>query len=376
MRKTLFLLRLQLLLVFFFTLAPQAQAHNPFELTTTGDVSPAGMTLVTTATRGCALMLLDPKQPRGTAFAPEELPRLAPRLEAAAIELFALTQNGRRLAARSAKVELTVEGEVQLTVVYPAPGAGPLEIAARHVQALGPGYASALTLTQHEPATDLGTAVFTSDAAETVVQVLATTSPNAPPTPREGAGEARLAFTGMFALGVEHILAGVDHLLFLAGLLITCRKARSMLAIVTAFTVAHSITLALAALDWVVLPPSVVEPLIAASIVLVGVENLLRKDVPPARAALCFAFGLVHGFGFAGALRELGLGQNGAPIALPLLGFNLGVEAGQLLVVSLLLPALLLLRKKPRVARWVLPGASACVATAGAYWLLERTVLS
>jgi hypothetical protein len=116
--------------------------------------------------------------------------------------------------------------------------------------------------------------------------------------------------------------------------------------------------------------------LIAASIVFVGIENLVRRDAAPARVALCFAFGLVHGLGFAGALRDLGLGQRGTSIALPLLGFNLGVEAGQLLVVAVLLPALLLLRRKPNLARWVLPTASVCVATAGGYWLLDRTFFS
>lgn len=145
-----------------------------------------------------------------------------------------------------------------------------------------------------------------------------------------------------------------------------------MLLIVTTFTIAHSITLVLAALEWIVLPATVVEPLIAASIMWVGIENLLRGDTPPLRAPLCFAFGLVHGFGFAGALRELGLGQSGTPIALPLLGFNLGVEAGQLLVVAVVLPALLLLRKQPHVSRWVLAIASACIAAAGGYWLLSE----
>jgi hydrogenase/urease accessory protein HupE len=365
---------LRLWLLFFFTVAPPAAAHDPFELTTNGNVSPDGMTLVTTTTRGCALALLDPSSPRGTAFAPEELLRLAPRLEAIATQLFEVSQNGRRLAARSAKAELTVEAEVRLTVVYPPPAVGPLGIVARHVQTLGPAYASALTLTQVEPAAVLGTAVFTSDAPELLVQVLGMTPPQGAPPAASSA--ARIGLARAFVLGVEHILLGFDHLLFLAGLLLACRSARPMVLIVTTFTVAHSITLVLGALNWFVLPASIVEPVIAASIVLVGIENLVRREPPPARAALCFAFGLVHGLGFAGALRELGLGQGGASFALPLLGFNLGVEAGQLLVVAVLLPALLLLRKRQHVARWVLPVASVCVTVAGSYWLLERTLLS
>jgi hydrogenase/urease accessory protein HupE len=353
--------------VFFFTVATHATAHDPFELTTTGDVSPTGMTLVTTATRGCVAALLDPQLPRGTAIVPEELARLAPRLEAVAAQLFEVTQNGRRIAPRSAEVELTVEAEVQLTVVYPAPTTGPLAIEARHVRALGPAYASALTLTQNEAGAVLGTAVFTSEDSQLIVHVLGTDA--APPPLRADRSAATISFARSFFLGVEHILAGFDHLLFLAGLLVACRRARSMLVIVTTFTIAHSITLALAALDWVVLPASVVEPLIAASIVWVGVENLVRRETPPMRAPLCFAFGLMHGFGFAGALRELGLGQSGSPIVRPLLGFNLGVEAGQLLVVAVLLPALLLLRKKPQASRWVQTIASVCVVAAGGYWL-------
>ena len=92
------------------------------------------------------------------------------------------------------------------------------------------------------------------------------------------------------------------------------------------------------------------------------------------RAVLCFAFGLVHGFGFAGALRELGLGRPGAPLVLPLLGFNLGVEAGQLLVVGLIFPLLLLARGKPTLSRWLLPAASLGVTACGLFWLLQRTL--
>jgi hydrogenase/urease accessory protein HupE len=370
-----FLLRFVLAALFVFSVARTAAAHDPFELTTVGRLTPTELTLVTTSTRGCALALTDPRRPRGASFAPEELPRLTPSLEVAGRNLFELTQHGVRILPLSVKAELTVEQELQLTVVYPAPNAGPLQVLARHVQTLGIDYANAFTLTQERPAAVLGAAVFTSDAAQLSVDVLDRVAPSATP-PLGSSGKAHISFGRTFVLGIEHILAGYDHLLFLAGLLIACRRARAMAAIVTAFTLAHSITLALAALDVVSFPASLVEPLIAASIVLVGVENLLLKHAPPARTALCFGFGLVHGFGFAGALRELGLGQNGAPIALPLLGFNLGVEAGQLLVVAVLLPLLLCLRKSPALSRIALPAASLAVAVAGAWWLVDRTLLS
>jgi hydrogenase/urease accessory protein HupE len=369
------LLRVVLTALFVFSVARPAKAHDAFELTTTGRLTPTELTLVTISTRGCGLAFLDPRRPLGTSFSPDELPRLAPSLEAAGRDLFELSQRGVRMVPLSVKAELTVEQELQLTTVYPAPNAGPLHVLAKHVQTLGSGYADAFTLTQTRPDAVLGIAVFTSDAAELSVDVLdVAASAGAPQL--DASSKAQISFGRTFLLGVEHILTGYDHLLFLAGVLLGCRRGRSMVAFASAFTVAHSITLALAALDVVSLPASLVEPLIAASVVLVGIQNLLRPDTPPARSTLCFGFGLVHGFGFAGALRELGLGQNGASIALPLVGFNLGVEAGQLLVVAVLLPLLLQVRKSAAFSRVALPAASWVVAAAGALWLVDRTLLS
>ena len=144
------------------------------------------------------------------------------------------------------------------------------------------------------------------------------------------------------ALGVRHILGGYDHLLFLAALLLGVSRLSSVVTTVTAFTVAHSVTLALAVLGFVRVPGAVVEPLIAASIVFVGIENLVRQP-PGSRWKLTFAFGLMHGFGFAGALQDLGVGAGGA-VATPLASFNLGVEAGQIAVVVLLWPLICGLR--------------------------------
>ena len=139
-------------------------------------------------------------------------------------------------------------------------------------------------------------------------------------------------------LGVEHILTGYDHLLFLAGVLVVLRGWRDVVQTITAFTVAHSITLALATTGLVLIPGRIVEPLIAASIVYVGIENLLR-DVQGSRWKLTFGFGFVHGLGFATVLRDLGVGTNGqGAIALPLASFNAGVEIGQMAVAALLVP--------------------------------------
>jgi hypothetical protein len=153
------------------------------------------------------------------------------------------------------------------------------------------------------------------------------------------AGSAPSSAFAFFRLGVQHILTGYDHLLFLFALLLRGGRLRSLLGIVTAFTIAHSITLALAILGVVVIPPGVVEPVIALSIAYVALENIVRRQAASGRWLVSFVFGLVHGFGFAGALLELGLPPSG--ILGSLLFFNLGVEAGQAMVVAALFPALL-----------------------------------
>lgn len=175
-------------------------------------------------------------------------------------------------------------------------------------------------------------------------------------------------------LGVEHILAGYDHLLFLAGVLVVLRRWRDVLQTITAFTVAHSITLALATTGLVLVPGRIVEPLIAASIVYVGIENLFR-DVQASRWKLTFAFGLVHGLGFATVLRDLGIGADGnGAIALPLVSFNAGVEIGQMAVAALLVPAFWWLGTRPASRIRFAAAWSVLVIVAGSYWLVERIV--
>lgn len=170
-------------------------------------------------------------------------------------------------------------------------------------------------------------------------------------------------------LGLEHIFGGWDHLLFLLGLLLAGGSAKRLLGVVTAFTAAHSITLALAALAIVSLPGRVVEPAIAASIVVVSALNLLRAKAD-GRWALAFAFGLVHGFGFAGALAALALDRRALLPAL--VGFNLGVELGQGALVLAAAPLLELLRRRPAFVRLGLPALSLASLAVGAYWFVQR----
>jgi hydrogenase/urease accessory protein HupE len=196
------------------------------------------------------------------------------------------------------------------------------------------------------------------------------------PAPGQTAPETHPpTFWGFLRLGIAHIWTGYDHLLFLFGLLLVCRSFRSIIGIISCFTVAHSITLALATLGIVNLPSGLVEPMIAASIFYVGVENLARRGAEPkGRWALTFGFGLIHGFGFASALRELGIGSHGHGIAMPLLTFNLGVEIGQVSIAAVVLPIVWQLRKNAGFVRYGVPILSAIVALAGLYWFLQRTV--
>jgi len=174
---------------------------------------------------------------------------------------------------------------------------------------------------------------------------------------------------GFVRLGVAHILTGYDHLLFLFALLIGAADFWRVLGIVTAFTLAHSITLSLAALGFVHAPGAVVEPLIAASIVWVAVGNLFGQSRPWDRLAVTFLFGLVHGLGFADALSQLAL--SGWPMARALIGFNFGVELGQAVAVGVALPVLLYVGTLKRAALMVRT-ASFSVAMVGACWFVER----
>lgn len=180
------------------------------------------------------------------------------------------------------------------------------------------------------------------------------------------------SFSSFLLLGVEHILTGYDHLLFLFALLLVCRNFKSAIQIITCFTIAHSITLAAATFDVVQMSSRVVEPLIAASIVYVGVENLIQPDGPKGRWILTFAFGLIHGLGFASVLRDLGIAAGKTGVAVPLVAFNLGVELGQIAVASVLLPVIWRLRSQPMFLRRGVPVCSALVALAGIYWFVQR----
>lgn len=182
------------------------------------------------------------------------------------------------------------------------------------------------------------------------------------------AGGLAATFRRFFVLGVEHIATGYDHVLFLLALLLVGGGFRSLLAIVTAFTVAHSVTLTLAVLDVVQLPPRLVESVIALSIAWVALENLLIDDAR-GRWRITFGFGLMHGFGFAAILRAMHLPREG--LVASLLAFNLGVEFGQLAIVLAAYPVMAVIQRSAR-RRLVIVLASGVILVLALTWFAER----
>ncbi|MGR3571659.1 HupE/UreJ family protein [Brevirhabdus sp.] len=198
-----------------------------------------------------------------------------------------------------------------------------------------------------------------------------------PPIPRTGSAKkpAWGVFLDYIGIGYIHIVPlGLDHILFVLGLFLLSARMRPLLIQITSFTLAHTVTLALGVLGIVTLPPAIVEPLIAASIVYVAIENILMKELSPWRPLVVFGFGLLHGLGFAAVLGEIGL--NPAQFVLGLVGFNIGVELGQLSVVAVAFLAVgLWFRNKPWYRSRITVPASLVIAAIAAFWVVQRTVL-
>lgn len=177
-------------------------------------------------------------------------------------------------------------------------------------------------------------------------------------------------------LGFTHILPyGLDHILFVLGLFLLSPKLKPLLWQISAFTVAHSITLSLAMFNVITIPSEIVEPVIALSIVFIAVENIVTKDLKPWRIVIIFLFGLIHGLGFAGVLKELGLPQSQFVNAL--ICFNVGVELGQVTVVLIAYCAvgLWFQSKKWYRERIIIPG-SLIIAVIASYWTIQRIFFS
>jgi hypothetical protein len=295
-----------------------------------------------------------------------ELPD-AERLEAALDALASgleLESGGRRLS---------VKGEDRGSLAATASPSGEVSATRTVRYALSPGAAS-LALRQ---ALDIG---------PFVVRAFAIEGPEAPvhwalgggSTPVEirldrfvGAPSRWTVFRQYLALGFTHILPkGLDHILFVLGLFLLAPRWKPLLLQVSAFTVAHTLTLAASIYGVVRLSPSLVEPAIALSIVWIAIENLATSELKPWRLALVFGFGLLHGLGFAGVLTELGLPRERFLAAL--LSFNLGVEAGQLAVIASAFVLVGAVRRREWYRRVVVGPASLAIAAVGLWWFVER----
>ena len=279
-------------------------------------------------------------------------------VEKLATRILEVRFDGEPVPGERPVVELDEENNVHLRVSWPRPTAERIEIRSTFIASLPVGHR------QHLSLVDAQGKILRERFLDATVNRIETSL--TAPTTEQG------PFWQFLALGVEHILIGYDHILFLLALLVVGGSFWTAAGIITSFTVAHSITLALATFDLVQLPSSVVEPLIAASIVYVGFENLFRRR-PSRRWLLTFAFGLIHGLGFAAVLRELGVGVGGSVVA-PLLGFNLGVEVGQICIALVVLPLVWKLGQFPKHAVRFATAASVAVMATGAYWLVERTL--
>jgi len=188
-----------------------------------------------------------------------------------------------------------------------------------------------------------------------------------------GGGESTAweTFTAYIPVGFDHILPkGLDHILFVLGLFFLSTRMRPLVWQISAFTLAHTVTLALGAMGWVNVPGSIVEPLIAASIVYVAVENIFAKGLNPWRTFVIFGFGLLHGLGFASVLGEFGLPDEQFIPAL--IAFNIGVELGQLTVIALAFLAVGWFARKSWYRAGIAIPASCIIAAVGAFWCIER----
>jgi hypothetical protein len=284
-------------------------------------------------------------------------PRIAPGID--------IRSDGQVLLPQIAFVEIPEPGDltiardslVGLTVALP-PGDAPVTIgwAASH----GP-----LVLRQQTSRADAYTAYLTDGAVSD-------------PLPREGVATQSFgnAFVTYLVLGFEHIVPkGLDHILFVLGLFFFSANLRPLLLQVTAFTVAHTVTLALATLKIVAVDAAIVEPLIALSIAYVAVENILWQRLTPWRTAVVFGFGLLHGLGFASVLGEIGLDPS--RLITGLVAFNIGVELGQLTVIAgAMLLVGLWFRHKPWYRRVIAIPVSLFIAAIGLWWFIERAFLA
>ncbi|AWS45619.1 HupE/UreJ family protein [Streptosporangium sp. 'caverna'] len=265
-------------------------------------------------------------------------------------------------AEDDARVELADSGAVQVALAYDCPASGALTVRSDIFRASDGVVDKTTTMVAYDIDGHRGSTLL--DTARTSVTV--------------GRTDLLSEIPRFVRLGAEHLLFGIDHVLFLLALLLGAKRLRDVVEVATAFTVAHSVTLVLAAIGLVSVPGWIVEPLIALSIAFVALDNLLSPRTSH-RLPVVFGFGLLHGLGFAGTLSVDG--PLSASTLVDLVSFNVGIELVQLTIIALTFPALLFLRRAattPVAARVLTLGtvaATVAVAGAGLVWFVERSPL-
>ena len=351
-----------------FIVASLARAHDPGLSTAAVKVFPDRLEAEVIFARADIEALVPIDLNHDGQVGPDELERARPHLEPLARAALSVRVDGTAAAAAESDFRLDDADNFHIVGVFPAPGAKVLAAESPLLKTLPRGHRQFVSLLDEQGGA-LAEALLSAE--QNVIEL---------DMPKRLAGTSYAASTGtfpdFFVMGVEHILTGYDHLLFLLGLLIAISQFRATLLVITCFTLAHSTTLALAAFDIVHISGRIVEPLIALTIIYVGAENLLSSGAPNGRWRLTLIFGMVHGLGFATELKEKLAGAIGAKIAFPLLSFNLGVELGQIAVAALVLPLILWMRSEPVLLQRSVPICSAFVVLAGAWWLVQRTLLA
>lgn len=349
------------------TLANAAFAHDPFEITSVVRVSADGLVVETTMARSTALRLATDQHRIGMSLPPDGFSEQRSKLERLAPSLVEITSDGEPLRARSASATFGSENDIEMVVTHDQPTGLALRARAGYLREVPDGYTQALSVVDGVTNELLGYKVLT--ASDPAIEI---PLPGRPAQRDRAATPSKPAeFRQFLLLGVEHVLTGYDHLLFLCAILLACRGVKNLFSIVTCFTAAHSITLALAAFGQLTVPVQIVEAMIALSIVIVGLENLFLPTKLARRLALTFVLGLVHGLGFAGALGDLSL--HGRTLLLPLFSFNLGIEFAQVAVSVPSFALILKLRETPMGNRG-LRAASVVVAAMGFFWLCQRVI--
>lgn len=358
------------LIMLLFGSVSQVQAHDPGLSRANVELHEAGMAIHMVYSRQDLEFLMPIDADHDGTVVAEELSVARPGLQsliAGAVEVRGAKEIHQPKLVR---IEQMPEGTMTVDLYYEFSDAAEIRVRIPLIAQLARGHRQYLTV-QDASGNLLSQHILDASAVPVILN---------------GSGPDRFSvFREYLAEGIRHIWIGIDHILFLLTLLLPAvlvyqnsgwrsvdklRPAMTdVLKVVTAFTLAHSITLVLAALDIVSLSPRLVESAIAFSVLVASVNNL-RPVLPNSRWLLAFCFGLVHGFGFASVLVELGL--PGDALVISLLGFNLGVEAGQLAIVALVFPAMAFLRHTPFYRTWVFSGGSAMAALIAMVWMLER----